>query len=237
MTRNAAPTSPTARSCWRAGLLVVGLLFHQLVTLLLAVLITVIVAIALAAVADRLERLGVPRPIGALVGAARRARACSLLICLLIPPFIDQTNEFVDDVPGIVDDLREQITRRDRGQDPGEVADRVQEFAEKLDRRPRAADRADHLDRAERGRRARRADPDPDHRLLHGGQPRAADRRDLRLFPPRAPRPRAPRAWSRLRDLLDRLDAGRGVDMLVPASCSTSGSRSSGSTSRSSSRC
>ena len=47
-----------------------------------------------------------------------------------MPPFIDQTNEFVDDVPGIVDDLREQIHDA-TGAKPGEIADRVQEFAER----------------------------------------------------------------------------------------------------------
>ncbi len=77
----------------------------------------------------------------------------ALLIYLLIPPFVDQTNEFVDDVPGIVDDL--ESTYADvTGEDPGEVGDRVQEFVEKLDRRPGAADRPDHLDRAQRGRRS-----------------------------------------------------------------------------------
>jgi predicted PurR-regulated permease PerM len=51
------------------------------------------------------------------------------VIALVVDPFIDQTNEFVDDVPGIVDDLREQI-RDVTGAQPGEIADRVQEFAE-----------------------------------------------------------------------------------------------------------
>ena len=57
-----------------AGLLLFGLLFRQLVTLLLAILITIAVAIPLAAAATRLERRGVPRPIGALRRAARRGR-------------------------------------------------------------------------------------------------------------------------------------------------------------------
>lgn len=51
-----------------ASLLVAGLLFRELVTLLVAVLITVIVAIPPAALATRLERFGVPRFIGALLG-------------------------------------------------------------------------------------------------------------------------------------------------------------------------
>ena len=113
------------------GLLVLGLLFEQLVTLLLAVLITVIVAIALSAFADRLERrLKIPRPIGALLGIVLGLSVLAGVMALIIPPFIDQTNQFVDDVPGIVDDLRDQVADL-TGAEPGEISDRVQEFADK----------------------------------------------------------------------------------------------------------
>ena len=113
------------------GLLVLGLLFEQLVTLLLAVLITVIVAIALSAFADRLERrLKIPRPIGALVGIVVGLGVLAGVVALIIPPFIDQTNQFVDDVPGIVDDLRDQVADL-TGAEPGEISDRVQDFADK----------------------------------------------------------------------------------------------------------
>ncbi|HEX2125306.1 MAG TPA: AI-2E family transporter, partial [Thermoleophilaceae bacterium] len=85
-----------------AGLLLFGLLFRQLVTLMLAVLFTVIIAIPLAAAATRLERRGIPRPLGALGALLGAIAVLALIVALLIPPFIDQTNEFVDDVPGIV---------------------------------------------------------------------------------------------------------------------------------------
>ena len=114
-----------------AGLLVLGLLFEQLVSLLLAILITVIVAIALSAFADRLERrLKIPRPIGALIGIVLGLGVLAGVVALIIPPFIDQTNQFVDDVPGIVDDLRDQVGDL-TGAQPGEISDRVQEFADK----------------------------------------------------------------------------------------------------------
>jgi predicted PurR-regulated permease PerM len=111
-----------------AGLLLFGLLFRQLVTLLLALLFTVIIAIPLAAAATGLEHRGVPRPLGALLTLAGSIAALGLVIGLLIPPFIDQTNEFVDDVPGIVDDLEGYYADL-TGQDAGEVGDRVEEFA------------------------------------------------------------------------------------------------------------
>jgi predicted PurR-regulated permease PerM len=112
-----------------AGLLLFGLLFRQLVTLLLAILITIVVAIPLAAAATRLQRYGVPRPLGALLGLVSGLGVLALIIGLLIPPFVDQTNQFVDNVPHVVDDL--ENTYADwTGQDPGQVGDRVEEFAE-----------------------------------------------------------------------------------------------------------
>jgi predicted PurR-regulated permease PerM len=117
------------------ALIVLGLLFQQLVTLMLAVLITVIIAIPLAAWADRLERRGIPRAIGALTGLLLGVGTIALVIALLIPPFIDETNQFVEDVPGIVDDLREQVNDL-TGARPSEVGDRVQDFAERYTEEP-----------------------------------------------------------------------------------------------------
>jgi predicted PurR-regulated permease PerM len=113
-----------------AALLVFGLVFRQLLTLMLAVLMTIVIAIPLAAIATRLERRGVPRPIGALAGLLGGLAVIALLIYLLIPPFIDETNQFVDDVPGIVDNLRNQI-HDVTGAKPAEIGDRVQDFAQR----------------------------------------------------------------------------------------------------------
>ena len=108
-----------------AALLLFGLLFRQLVTLLLAMLVTIVVAIPLAAAARRLERFGIPRPVGALLALLGGVGALALVIYLLIPPFVDQTDQFVDDVPAIVHDLEKtyadvtgQRRRRGRRQGP-----------------------------------------------------------------------------------------------------------------------
>jgi predicted PurR-regulated permease PerM len=118
-----------------AGLLLFGLLFRQLVTLLLAILVTVIVAIPLAAAARRLERYRIPRPVGALVTLLAAVGALGLVIYLLIPPFVDQTNQFVDDVPSIVKDL-EKVYADVTGQSSGEVGDKVQRFFERYTDEP-----------------------------------------------------------------------------------------------------
>jgi predicted PurR-regulated permease PerM len=118
-----------------AGLLLFGLLFRQLVTLLLAILITIIFAIPLAAAADRLERRKVPRVLGALAALLGGITVLALVIYLLIPPFVDQSEQFADDVPRIVGDLEETYADI-AGEDPGEVGDRVQEFVERYTENP-----------------------------------------------------------------------------------------------------
>ena len=110
-----------------AGLLVLGLLFRQLVTLMVAVLMTVLIAIPLSAFASRLERRGVPRPLGALIGLLAFLTGLASLLALLIPPFVDEVEGFVDDVPGIVDDLGEDLHDL-TGADSGEIGNEVQDF-------------------------------------------------------------------------------------------------------------
>jgi len=118
-----------------AGLLLFGLLFRQLVTLLLAILVTIIIAIPLAAAAKRLERFRIPRPAGALIALLGGVGTLALVIYLLIPPFVDQTNQFVDDVPAIVKDL-EKVYADVTGQNAGEVGDKVQHFFERYTKEP-----------------------------------------------------------------------------------------------------
>jgi predicted PurR-regulated permease PerM len=137
---NGQSTSPGPQVVYRAvllaaGLLLFGLLFRQLVTLLLAILVTVIVAIPLDAAARRLERYRIPRPVGALVTLLAAVAAIGLIIYLLIPPFVDQTNQFVDDVPSISKDL-EKVYADVTGQSSGEVGDKVQRFFERYTDEP-----------------------------------------------------------------------------------------------------
>ena len=128
-----------------AGLLVLGLLFEQLITLLVAVLITVIIAIGLSAFAHRLERYGLPRPLGALIGLLLGVGIIVGVLALIIPPFIDQTNQFVDNVPGIVDDLRRQVADL-TGSEPGAGGRPRPGLRPPLYRPAGAPDRADHVD-------------------------------------------------------------------------------------------
>ena len=113
-----------------AGLLLFGLLFRQLLTLLLAVLVTVIISIPLADAATKLERRGVPRAAGALLSLLGAIAVVAGIVALLIPPFVEQTQDFVDDVPSITADLEGYYADLTE-QDPGQVGDRVEEFAQR----------------------------------------------------------------------------------------------------------
>ncbi|HZG49920.1 MAG TPA: AI-2E family transporter [Thermoleophilaceae bacterium] len=128
--RTASPQVAYRAVLLAAGLLLFGLLFRQLVTLLLAILVTIVFAIPLAAAATRLERRKLPRALGALGALLGGVAAVGLVVYLLIPPFIDQSEEFVDDVPRIVDDLEGEYADI-TGEDPGTVGDKVQRFVEK----------------------------------------------------------------------------------------------------------
>lgn len=110
-----------------AGLLVLGLLFAELVTLLVAVLITILVAIPITSAATWLEGHGVPRPVGALLAMVALVGAVAGIVAAILPTFIDQANEFIDDVPGIVNDLEREVGNV-TGDEPEEVSDRIQDY-------------------------------------------------------------------------------------------------------------
>jgi predicted PurR-regulated permease PerM len=116
-------------------LLVLGLLFRQLATLMLAVLMTVIIAIPLSAGATKFERHGVPRPLGALATLLAGVAVLAGILALIIPTFVDQTNEFVDQVPGIVNDL-EKTVGSVTGDRPSEVGDKVQRYLQRYTDKP-----------------------------------------------------------------------------------------------------
>jgi len=93
-----------------AVLVAAGLLFHELVTLIAAGVITVILAIALSAVARRLERRRVPRPLGALAGLLGIAAVVGGLLALVLPPLAREVTQFFDNLPQIADALAQRMS-------------------------------------------------------------------------------------------------------------------------------
>jgi predicted PurR-regulated permease PerM len=120
-----------------ALVLVLGLLFPGLWTLLFLGLLGVIFAMALGAVADRLERLHVPRALGAFLTLGAVVGGLVLVGMLLGPAIERQIREMVDVLPAVVDDFHGEI-RSLTGQEPGEVSRPLQEALLRLVDEPSA---------------------------------------------------------------------------------------------------
>lgn len=112
-----------------AGLLVLGLLFRELVTLMVGVLVTILFSIPVAAIATRLERQRIPRPIGALLAILLILGSVAGVVAALMPSFIDQADRFIDEVPEIVEDL-ERWVGDVTGSEPEEVGEEIQDRLE-----------------------------------------------------------------------------------------------------------
>jgi predicted PurR-regulated permease PerM len=92
-----------------AGLAVAGLLAAQLTTLLLGAAVAVIVALPLAAAADRAQRLGLPRLVGAGLALFVMTAALVGLGLAIIPAFVDQVHAFSNRLPSILASVQRQF--------------------------------------------------------------------------------------------------------------------------------
>jgi predicted PurR-regulated permease PerM len=107
----------------------------NLVPLLLLGLLTIIVAIALSAAADALDRLRVPRPIGVLATLLVGLAAIGGLIALVAPAFSHEVDQFSKTLPGTVEDLRRQVGNV-TGSSPSEAGARLQRFVQDYTQHP-----------------------------------------------------------------------------------------------------
>jgi predicted PurR-regulated permease PerM len=118
-----------------AALVLAAFAFRQLATLAVAVLATVLVAILLDAAARRLERRGIPRKLGALLALLAGIAVFAALLVVIIPPFADQTNKFVNSLPHIANDLQERV-HDITGASKSEIGHRAQNFARRYTDHP-----------------------------------------------------------------------------------------------------
>lgn len=110
-----------------AALLVLGLLFEQLTTLFVAVLITVLIAIPLSACADYGQRYRVPRALGALAGLLIGIGVIVLIFAVVIPPAVDEADQFINQIDENVATVTEQIGTIS-GDSPEEVGQRAEDY-------------------------------------------------------------------------------------------------------------
>ncbi len=109
------------------GLVVAGLVFRQLISLVLAVMIVVIIALPLSAFATQLARVGVHRALGATIALLIGLGVIGGLIALTVPVFSHQINQFANALPSITDSLRHRLAGL-TGSSPSKVGTQIQHF-------------------------------------------------------------------------------------------------------------
>jgi predicted PurR-regulated permease PerM len=117
------------------GLVVAGLVFEQIITLVLAVLIVVIIALPLSAFASQLQRVGIPRAIGAVLGLLLGFGAIGGLIALIVPVFNHEIHAFTTALPGMVNELRRRLGHL-TGTSPSHVGRQIQHFVDTYTQHP-----------------------------------------------------------------------------------------------------
>ncbi len=85
-----------------SSLAVAALVFPQLMTLLLAVMLTVIFALPLSAAATSLQRRGVPRIAGVLAALLVVGALIGAIVLLIVPQFVTQAQDLAKRLPAIV---------------------------------------------------------------------------------------------------------------------------------------
>lgn len=117
------------------GLVVVGLIFHTLLTVLLAVMIMIIVALPLAAFADLLQHWYVPRGLGAILGLLLMFGVLAGLALLVIPAFSHEVNSFIAALPSITKDFLHKVARI-AGTSSTHISQQIEKFVDNYKSHP-----------------------------------------------------------------------------------------------------
>jgi predicted PurR-regulated permease PerM len=118
-----------------AVLIAAGLVAQQLASLILATMLTIIVSLPLSACAEWLMPLGVPRPLGALIGLLAGLGVVAGGLALLLPPLISQAGTLITDAPQLLRAAEVKLSSV-TGDRPGHVAAELQHGLTTLVRDP-----------------------------------------------------------------------------------------------------
>jgi predicted PurR-regulated permease PerM len=133
---SATRSSDAVRAVLLAAALVGGyLLFSQLASLFVLVIITIVLSLPLEAAASRVERRGLPRAVGALVALIAILGAVIGILFLAIPPFVDELQRLADQLPMLIDQLRERLGQT-VGAEPGRSGQSFQRSVQNLIDKP-----------------------------------------------------------------------------------------------------
>ncbi|CAA9499553.1 MAG: hypothetical protein AVDCRST_MAG67-1842 [uncultured Solirubrobacteraceae bacterium] len=114
-----------------AGFLVLLYLLVQIRSTLLLLAIAVFFAVALGPAVDFFSRGRLPRGLAILIVYVLILCAFAGVLALIVPPVVNGASDLATDVPGYVDDLRDNATFRDFD-DEYDVTSRLRDEAEKL---------------------------------------------------------------------------------------------------------
>jgi predicted PurR-regulated permease PerM len=117
------------------GLAAAGLIFTQIITLVLTVLIVVIIALPLSAFASALQRIGIPKGVGAVLGLLLGLGLLGGLIALIVPIFSQEIHQFTASLPSIIDALRRRLGHL-TGTSPNHIGRQVQHFVDTFTQHP-----------------------------------------------------------------------------------------------------
>jgi predicted PurR-regulated permease PerM len=131
-----AEAVPSVRAIARVVLVTAAVLaglylLYQLRTVITLLLIAAFFALAIAPAVNWLDRRRVPRWLAILLVYLSIAGAIFGIGLLVVPPLVDGINDLSDDLPGYVEDLRENDTFREYD-DKYDITDKLQEQAEEL---------------------------------------------------------------------------------------------------------
>jgi predicted PurR-regulated permease PerM len=109
------------------GLIVAWTYFQQLTTLLLVLLLTVILALPLAALADRLQRWRVPRTVAVVGAVLVLVAGMGGVLVWIGPSLVQEARQFIFQIPAYVADLRIWIRER-IGVTPGDFGTPIRDY-------------------------------------------------------------------------------------------------------------
>lgn len=108
-----------------AVLIAAGLVAQQIVSLILATMLTIIVSLPMSVSAERLAPLGVPRALGAFIGLLLGVAVVAGGLALLLPPLLDQARTLINDAPHLLTEAEVKLSSV-TGDRPGHVAAQLQ---------------------------------------------------------------------------------------------------------------
>jgi predicted PurR-regulated permease PerM len=106
-------------------------LLYQIRAVIGLVFVALFIAVALGRPVGFFERHGLKRWLAILTTYLGMLLAVFLVGLLIVPPIVNETNKFIHDVPGYVDDLKDNKTIRDYDE-KYHVTDKLKEGAQKL---------------------------------------------------------------------------------------------------------